>query len=339
MVNFISTRSDRIHKFINCKNKKHRSSLVPVNNNKPSIDIIIPTYKRGLAAINLANLLIQQLQPDDSITIVWQNKEKPPKSYHPSVNTIYLPHPNLPEARNAGLYTKNNAIVLYLDDDVIPDKNLLDAHRRCYDNPDIGAVAGFIDDPLFMPSKKASWFDYRTCQLIQNFSCAISQKTISFMGANMSFKRVVLENIGGFNKNFTHNALWEEIDCAFRLLNSGFDIFFCSDAKVKHIRMTKGGCRTDKGACEIYHYFANTTFFSCTYLRFRYFFDWFEFWKNRLEFMSRKSDTKNTKTVMSHKLIYLIAGLLGIIAGFVRFFLHGKKQKLPDLIKSFGNCL
>lgn len=339
MVNLISTLSILIHKITNCKNNGHHLSLVSVNNNKPSIDIIIPTYKRGLAAINLANLLIQQLQNDDSITIVWQNEEKPPEPFHPSVNIISLPHPNLPEARNAGLYARNNVIVLYLDDDIIPDKGLLNAHRRCYDNPDIGAVAGFIDDPLFTDSNKPSRFDYRTCQLIQNFSCTTSQKTISFMGANMSFKRTALESIDGFNKNFTHNALWEEIDCAFRLLNIGFDIFFCSDAKVKHIRSEKGGCRTDKGACEIYHYFANTTFFSCTYIPLRYFFDWFRFWKNRLEFISRKSDNKNTKTVISHKPAFLLAGLLGIMTGFIRFLLHGKKQSLPDIIKNFGNCL
>ncbi|HLV31006.1 MAG TPA: glycosyltransferase [Chitinispirillaceae bacterium] len=339
---FISDISFLIQRISNTKNKAPRDNrstfFSPVNHSR-FIDIIIPTYNRSSTVIIfLVNLLVKQIKPEDSITIVWQNHEKPPGFDYSRVNIIHLNRPNLPAARNIGLHSGKNDIVLYLDDDIIPQKGLLDAHRKCYDNPQTGAVAGFIHDPLFRASDKPSSFDYRTCQLIQNFSCKISQKTISFMGANMSFKRTALENIGGFNTNFIHNALWEEIDCAFRLLNAGFNILFCADAKVNHLQLPDGGCRTDKDSKYIFHLFANTTFFSCTYIPLIYFRDWFRFWKNRLEFLSRKNNKTGKKTSISYRYNYIIAGFLGILTGFLRFFLHGKKQKLPlDVIKNSGN--
>lgn len=305
------------------------------------IDIIIPTYRRENRVIELIKLLTRQTKNGDSVIVVWQNLEKPPHYYHSGVKFIHFYKPNLPAARNIGLKESHNEIVLYLDDDVIPENNFLDEHRKCYDNPQTGAVAGFIYDSLFLPSNKPSSFNYHTGELIQNFACETSQKTISFMGAHMSFRRKALQNINGFDIHFTKNALWEEIDCAFRLLNAGYDILFCSNARVKHLRFSKGGCRTEKGIKYVFYYFVNTTFFSCNYIPVRYSFDWFGFWINHLKYLSRGNNIIiGNKNNIPCRCIYTIAGLFGMLTGFIRFLLYGKRKKLPSaVVKAFENDL
>src|SRR5690554_2600030 len=118
---FISNLSSLIQRINNTKNKgsrdNHTMFFSPVKHDR-FIDIIIPTYNRGSAVIDLVNLLVSQIKPDDSITVVWQNPEKPPRFMHSRVNIIHLSRPNLPAARNTGLHSGKNDIVLYLDDDI-----------------------------------------------------------------------------------------------------------------------------------------------------------------------------------------------------------------------------
>jgi len=76
---------------------------------------------------------------------------------------------------------------LFLDDDVeILDKCLLSAHRSPYFEEDVGAVAGFVDDPFLTRGTPYRRDSTNHRELVQNFACAKSQYTISVMGANMS---------------------------------------------------------------------------------------------------------------------------------------------------------
>ena len=49
------------------------------------------------------------------------------------------PHTSLPLARNTGLKAGFNPVVIFLDDDTIPDANLIDMHRDATLCKSIGA--------------------------------------------------------------------------------------------------------------------------------------------------------------------------------------------------------
>lgn len=211
-------------------------------NVEPSVDIIIATYNRPDHVRRLAYSLLKIISPSDTLTIVAQGLAQ--GSPIPKAQWLHVASPNLSRARNLGLKNGSADIVLYFDDDVEVDKNVIEMHRRAYVNPEIGAVAGFIRDPLFDSKiENPSWIDLRTGECVQNFSINKSQYCISLMGANMSFRRKVLLSIGGFDENYRGNALWEDIDCAFRIRIAGYRIWYCSDAKVNHLRVPDGGCR------------------------------------------------------------------------------------------------
>jgi GT2 family glycosyltransferase len=289
------------------------------------IDVIIPTFGRTHRVKSLVDSLIGQLAENDCIYIVWQGTPKPDVQESRQVRLVHSSPPNLPRARNKGIAAGMGEIILFLDDDVeILDKCILTAHRKPYFEEDVGAVAGFVDDSLFnarnaLPSE----FDETTGELVQNFACGKSQYTISVMGANMSFRRKALLAINGFDENFTKNALWEEIDCAFRMRKAGWKIWYCADARVRHLHIAEGGCRSGGRYAYCFNQFANTAYFAARHAPKKHYVSWLVFWKYLLEFLSRRKIGW-----LRHDPIMVLAGVLGACGGIVRFVIKRKKRSL-----------
>lgn len=300
----------------------------------PGIDVVIATYNRSGEVDNVIDCLLKQCLCDDSIYIVYQDSSEMKDYGNPRIKSLLSSPPNLPKARNTGVRAGVNPIILFVDDDVIPDENLLSNHRSCYNNQSIAAVAGYVDDPLFDRKNDCpSVFDPSTGKLTQNFSVRKSQYSISVMGANMSFRREELNRIGGFDPCFKRNALWEEIDCAFRLLRNNLKIWYCADARVTHLRNSTGGCREDGKCRYIYHSYANMAYFYCKYIPAKYLKSWFTYWKYRLEYETRIKAGKKPE-ILSHDLFCAIAAACGVLSGICRYRLYGKRIGLPSQIGS-----
>ena len=297
------------------------------------IDIIIPTYQRAASTPKLVESLLGQCSGKDAIYVVSQDATLPELPESSRVHLLISSPPNLPAARNMGIKASHNPIILFLDDDVTIEGNLLVAHRKCYRNPEIGGVAGYVEDPCFDKSTDIpSRFDPATGRIIQNFSSPKSGFTISMMGAHMSFRRSVLMSIGGFDTNFKRNAHFEDVDCAFRLLKTGYKIWYCSDARVSHLRCERGGCRSDSSSKFLYHSYANSTYFSLKYAPFSRAGEWIQYWKYRLEFDSRKKGAPGSLKPVNRDYQAVLAGLLGAIAGAARFYFKGERKGLPDCL-------
>ena len=283
-----------------------------------NIDIIIPTYKRKDAVIGVVEAVVPQMKENDRMYIVWQGKNRP-DIHNPCVQMLYLNVPNLPKARNTGLQYGTSEIVLFLDDDVRPKRTLLNEHRKMYKNNRIGGVAGYVEDSMFTNRIEVpSYFNTTTGECIQKFSVKKSQETISVMGANMSFRRDLLEQIGGFDTNFKGNALWEDVDMAFRIRKTGYLIWYNANARVKHLRIHNGGCRSDHGMRYVFDQFANTAYFACKYAEKRYYLQWLRYWKYRLEYIARREGKPN-KGKYSHNNWIIAIGGVGTMWGIIKY--------------------
>jgi GT2 family glycosyltransferase len=297
------------------------------------IDIIIPTVERPDFIGPLVRSLEKLLMAGDRVYVVWQGKHKPAFEENGSVRFIHCALPNLPKARNRGIAEGSNDIVLFLDDDVeVLNAEFLEAHRNAYSNANIGAVAGFVDDPLFVKgSASCSTFDETTGEIKQNFSLSQAQDTISMMGANMSMRRKAIEGISGFDERFKGNALWEEIDCAFRLRAAGWTIRYCPEAKVRHVRENSGGCRRAGPIIYTYHQFANTAYFAARHAPRVHYRSWMRFWEYRLEFISRRR-----LLWLRHDPLLVGAGIAGAIGGIVRYLTKKLSPSSRGWLKAGG---
>jgi GT2 family glycosyltransferase len=285
-----------------------------------SIDVIIPTFCRPFHAEKLTVSLVPQLSENDHIYVVWQGRDKPHIRETENVHMLCSSPPSLPRARNAGVRAGKGGIVLFLDDDCAVMPGLLDNHRKAYDDPSVGAVAGAILDPLFAGKDDVpSVYDETTGRLEQDFDAERSQYTISVMGANMSFLRDALCAIDLFDENFKRNALWEEVDAAFRLRKAGYAIWYCRRALVRHLRETNGGCRADARPAYLYHQFANTAYFAARHCKKKYRGSWFTYWKYRLEYETRKN-----MLWLRHDPGLVLAGTCGALAGILRYVFWGR---------------
>jgi GT2 family glycosyltransferase len=283
-----------------------------------SVDIIIPTFGRPQDVSRLVASLQPLCGQRDSIIVVDQGTTGPHPNLPAPVKRLQLPKPNLPAARNAGVRSSNADIVLFLDDDVVPLPGLVDGHRSCYADQTIAGVTGFIDDPLFdrtqaLPSR----IDLSTGNCVQNFAHSKSGRTISAMGANMSFKRSALLSIGGFDECYRSNALWEDIDCSLRMIGCGHRLYYCANAKVRHLRRLHGGCRKDTGRRYLFHQFANTAYFAIRFAQPRHYGSWLRYWMYRLEYLSRNPASAAGTT--SRDPFAVISGAAGAMAGTTRY--------------------
>ncbi|MFP4162643.1 MAG: glycosyltransferase family 2 protein [Chitinispirillaceae bacterium] len=292
-------------------------------NIKPSIDVVVATYRREKQIRELSASLLRMLSDRDHLIVINQGEAELCFEEHPRLRLCTIPFPNLPKARNKGVLTGNGDIVLFLDDDVVPDEKLLEKHRSAYGDANVGAVAGFVDDSLFCSDQSApSRFDPFTGELIQNFSLSRSQYTISVMGANMSFSRKALERSGGFDHNFRRNALWEEVDLSFRIRSLGYRIWYCSEAKVVHLRENNGGCRNVSGSRYVFDQFANTAYFLCRHSPYGFSRKLLVFWWYRLEYLSRRPQGVFPR----HNPLVVFAGICGWISGILRYCLNPKRH-------------
>lgn len=103
-------------------------------------------------------------------------------------------------ARNAGVAVATTEIVAFVDDDAIAAPDWMESLICVYEQPNVLGAGGFVE-PLWL-EMRPRWFPDEFHWVV---GCSFrGQPTIAapiahLIGANMSFRRAVIERIGGFN--------------------------------------------------------------------------------------------------------------------------------------------
>ena len=115
------------------------------------------------------------------------------------LKTVYEPKRGLAVARNAGVRQSSGKIIAFTDDDCYVAENYIDALMSSFaTNPEIGFLGGRI----LLYDNADSRTTIQECQdyLYLKPKTFIAAHTVQ--GANMAFKKEVLDLIGGFNELF-----------------------------------------------------------------------------------------------------------------------------------------
>lgn len=207
----------------------------------PTISIVIPTYNREQVLIEtIESLLIQEKLIEEILIIDQTNKHSDDVDWKlrswngcGRIKWIRLQKPSIPAAMNRGLVEASSDIVLFLDDDIIPDDRLVRAHLDVYSTiEDIVAVVGKI----VQPEDKMVWSGF--C-----FDSDIACYVKNVMAGNLSVNREKAIAIGGFDENFIGAAFNFETEFAERLILSNGNIRYEPKAGIKHLRTRTGGVR------------------------------------------------------------------------------------------------
>ena len=211
-----------------------------------SVSVVIPTYRREQVLVDTIRYLHALHPPADEIVIVDQSEMHEPetaaalKTWHQEgrIFWIQLPRPSVTYAMNIGLMHSRGEIVLFVDDDIIPDSNLLPAHIGAHAEAHCNIVAGQVLQPgenVLQESLAQGEFRF----------CFDTRRWVQeFIGCNFSVKRRVAIDLGGFDENFVRVAYRYEAEFCDRATTAGEKILFEPAASIRHLKAGAGGTRS-----------------------------------------------------------------------------------------------
>lgn len=160
---------------------------------------------------------------------------------------LRLNSPNTCKYLNMGWQKAKYPIVLYLDDDVSITDKTLRAHINPYNDPRIMAVAGRVindNEPVTSESEvgRIKWYG---AIITKNFSYIKNCYADYPYGCNMSYRKEVLQKIGGFDEKLKPPIYsYCEVDTGYRVSSKWKNSFlFNPEALVYHHRFPRGGTR------------------------------------------------------------------------------------------------
>ena len=163
---------------------------------------------------------------------------------HDRVRYVHEDVCGLSVARNRAIRETQAGIIIFIDDDAVPDSELLVAYRDAYEtaDDDVAEIGGKID--LCLPDgPKPPWFGPMLMGYLTQFDLAgegVRECPADVLpyGANMSFRRAVLDAMGGFRKDLGYAGRGltpgEETDLGDRLRWAGYRILYQPRAIVTH---------------------------------------------------------------------------------------------------------
>jgi GT2 family glycosyltransferase len=206
------------------------------------ISIVIPTYRRDSVLIETITHLLS-LDPGPAEILVLDQTEKHQDIVEKRLESwqeegkikwIRLAEPSIPRAINLGLCHAKQDLVLCLDDDIVPDPDLLKRHVGALEKTGAALVAGRVIQP---------W--HHGDDFLDDVRFASRQAGLvnEFMGGNFSVRRDIALRLGGFDERFVRVCYHFEAEFAYRLTRASHCIFYEPAACLYHLRASTGGTR------------------------------------------------------------------------------------------------
>lgn len=231
-----------------------------------SVSVVIPSLGREKELIDTVRALLNQTRLPDEIVVVDQNEpafEAVDRFFAQDARIRHLrATPGYAKNLNRGLKEAQGEIVIFLDDDVEPTSGLIEAHLLNYQkDPELGGVAGRVlqaqgdRDPDLL--RKVGQYSIWSGEVLANFNAKFRSPVQLAQGANMSFRRSILLEAGGFDEGFDGNGYRCESDACLRVARAGHSIIFDPQAELKHLMAPAGGCRVPDKSVHTYYFVKN----------------------------------------------------------------------------------
>jgi len=283
------------------------------------VSAIIPTFnrpavlRRTLASVFALDPLPHELfvvdQSDDVDEALPAFLKQAPADLH--VHYIRHRPADAQAARNRAALAATGDVLLYLDDDVLVEKDLIAAHLANYADGSIGAVAGFYLEPGEQPTEQLPPEYFRKHTGWIYFPHGYTRRTdgAPLPTCNGSIRRDVLLRTGGFDQNYIRTVL-DDTDLSCRLRTIGVRIVHDPSARAIHLKEPSGGRRpSGRNAFVI----ADTA----TWQVWWYFFAGNFGWRGSLE-IARRFRSCVLRRVNLERPWYLIAAVRHFVAGGFR---------------------
>lgn len=208
------------------------------------ITVAIPTYRRERVLIETLEYLLALSPPPAEILVLDQTERHEATTdqrlahwhAHGAIRWQRLDRPSIPGSMNQGLLKAVHEVVLFVDDDVRPEPELLKAHLAEHEHLGDALVAGRVIQPW------QEGVDFASDP--ENKFAGIRKRQVDeFIGCNFSVKRASALAVGGFDENFVTVAYRFEAEFSHRFRLAGHPIWFVPQACLHHLKEYDGGTR------------------------------------------------------------------------------------------------
>ena len=233
----------------------------------PKVSVVLATYGREEVLCETIRQVLSEPYANKELVVIDQTPEHTPEtqnyleSVRSEIRYIPMDHPNLTEAENLGIRTASGDILLFVDDDVVFEPGLIDAHLGNYVDETVTGVAGLVLERGRMPlqrmpgvcrSMRFGFFFFR-----HDYARRVVVPNVP--EGNMSFRRQALLDVGLIDERFRENAYLWGMDLAVRVAKQGGRIVHDPTAWLRHLRHASGGIRMK--AVRPVSYFRNLFYF------------------------------------------------------------------------------
>jgi GT2 family glycosyltransferase len=225
-------------------------------NRAPTITAIIPSFRRwDYLPATVAQLLDQTRVPDEIVIVDQTPGDEVPvrkltelrQSSSARTPIVYARQttPHVYEARNAGANLARSELLLYLDDDIEADPDLVRRHLENLRDPGIDAVVGRVItrgiDRTRLPDPPGSISPVEQAFTFGKFRDDVRLEGIAYcVAGNLCLRREALVSVGGWDE---HILTYGDKDLGLRLFAAGRTIVYDPTARIVHLVAPRGGTR------------------------------------------------------------------------------------------------
>jgi len=207
--------------------------------------VVIVTYNRpDHVQTCLEHLSHQTLSPQEIIVVDASPELRTAEVVDQFPGITYLRNDlgmgHMATSRSIGIARATGDVVAFIDDDAYAEPGWLAALVERYRDARVGAVGGSARNG--QPGEESEGVDQIGRLLpdgrLTGYFAADPGHDVEvdhLLGANMSFRREVVEEIGGIHDHYPGTCLREDADTALRVRRSGYRVVFTPDAVVLHV--------------------------------------------------------------------------------------------------------
>jgi GT2 family glycosyltransferase len=198
--------------------------------------VVVPTYNRcdglrrvlgALAGQTLARHEYEVIVVSDGST---DGTDQYLRGGETPLDVVAVTQPNQGPgpARNAGVERARADLVVFVDDDVVADPDLVEQHVRSHDGGRLVVMGPMLTPADFTPSAWIQWEQDKLEQQYEAMKRGDWGATFrQFYTGNASLPRALIEEVGGFDERFRRA---EDVEMSYRLHEAGCRFAFNPDA-------------------------------------------------------------------------------------------------------------
>lgn len=159
-------------------------------------------------------------------------------AFKDDIKIAYCEERNLSQSRNIGIALASGDVVVFIDDDSVPEAEWLADLAQSYQDSSVGAVGGFVYDHTgvqfqaeFVTTNRLGYPSHWT-EPAPHLNYPYSLDVPHLLGTNCSFRRSALLEIGGFDEEYEY--FLDETDVCCRINDAGYRIVQRRDGFVHH---------------------------------------------------------------------------------------------------------